>query len=870
MVKEFLNRNNVKIFSVGIVAGLLLATTLLASAQTTMSAESKEKIPPLPLTTNKLATADLVRERLSFNENWRFRKDASPTELAGENFDDSRWRLLNLPHDWGIEGPFKQEYPGATGKLPWWGVGWYRKHFTIQSADRGRRVFVDFDGAMSHAEVWLNGKSLGGWPYGYASFRIELTPYLKFDSENVIAVRLDNPEKSSRWYPGGGIYRNVWLVKASPVHVAYCGTFISTSEVSADKATVKLQIRVQNQSGENVQAKVKTEIHEIDAARNVMKDIVASSEETAISIPLGESGLSESIVTISRPQLWRLKDPRLYAAITSVTQDGKLVDQYETQLGIRKIEFTADNGFLLNGERVQLNGVCLHHDLGALGAAVNTRAIERRIELLQKMGCNAIRTSHNPPTPELLDLCDRMGMLVIDEAFDCWKKGKLPHDYSSLFAEWHEKDLRAMIRRDRNHPSVILWSTGNEVREQNIPEDYPISEELRRIAHEEDPTRMTTAGCSFDEAGYNGFQKTLDVFGFNYKPYLYRSFRDTSPTIPVIGSETSSCVSTRGEYVFPVESDKSKGQANFQVSSYDLYAPAWAMPPDWEFDGLDENPFVAGEFVWTGFDYLGEPTPYNADTTNLLNLTDPIERAKMQAELNQLGKISVPSRSSYFGIIDLAGFPKDRFYLYQARWRPELPMAHILPHWNWPERIGKITPVHVYTSGDEAELFLNGKSLGRRKKQPLQYRLRWDDVKYDPGELKVVTWKNGKLWAEQTVCTAGPASQLILTPDRQEILGDGSDLSFVTVTIADANGLTVPRSAQRVHFEIEGPADIIAVDNGDPTSHESFQAMDRKAFNGLCMVIIRTRAAGEGMVTLHANSDGLKSAEVRLTVGECQ
>lgn len=869
-MKEFLNRNNVKIFSVGIVAGLLLATTLLASAQTTMSAESKEKIPPLPLTTNKLATADLVRERLSFNENWRFRKDASPTELAGENFDDSRWRLLNLPHDWGIEGPFKQEYPGATGKLPWWGVGWYRKHFTIQSADRGRRVFVDFDGAMSHAEVWLNGKSLGGWPYGYASFRIELTPYLKFDSENVIAVRLDNPEKSSRWYPGGGIYRNVWLVKASPVHVAYCGTFISTSEVSADKATVKLQIRVQNQSGENVQAKVKTEIHEIDAARNVMKDIVASSEETAISIPLGESGLSESIVTISRPQLWRLKDPRLYAAITSVTQDGKLVDQYETQLGIRKIEFTADNGFLLNGERVQLNGVCLHHDLGALGAAVNTRAIERRIELLQKMGCNAIRTSHNPPTPELLDLCDRMGMLVIDEAFDCWKKGKLPHDYSSLFAEWHEKDLRAMIRRDRNHPSVILWSTGNEVREQNIPEDYPISEELRRIAHEEDPTRMTTAGCSFDEAGYNGFQKTLDVFGFNYKPYLYRSFRDTSPTIPVIGSETSSCVSTRGEYVFPVESDKSKGQANFQVSSYDLYAPAWAMPPDWEFDGLDENPFVAGEFVWTGFDYLGEPTPYNADTTNLLNLTDPIERAKMQAELNQLGKISVPSRSSYFGIIDLAGFPKDRFYLYQARWRPELPMAHILPHWNWPERIGKITPVHVYTSGDEAELFLNGKSLGRRKKQPLQYRLRWDDVKYDPGELKVVTWKNGKLWAEQTVCTAGPASQLILTPDRQEILGDGSDLSFVTVTIADANGLTVPRSAQRVHFEIEGPADIIAVDNGDPTSHESFQAMDRKAFNGLCMVIIRTRAAGEGMVTLHANSDGLKSAEVRLTVGECQ
>src|SRR5205085_448113 len=382
--------------------------------------------------------------------------------------------------------------------------------------------------------------------------------------------------------------------------------------------------------------------------------------------------------------------------------------RYETVFGIRTILFDAENGFLLNGERVRLNGVCDHHDLGPLGSSINTRALERQIALLKEMGVNAIRTSHNPPAPELLDLCDRMGVVVMDEAFDCWRRAKKSNDYHLLFDDWHEKDVRALIRRDRNHPSVILWSIGNEIIEQVAPDGIHIAQELVRIVHEEDSTREATAACNITQAGFNGFQKALDVFGFNYKPTEYGRFRKSNPAIPLIGTETASCVSSRGEYFFPVSDDKSKGQANFQVSSYDLYAPPWATPPDTEFRGQDEFAFVGGEFVWTGFDYLGEPTPFGGDATNLLNFSDPAEQEKMARELKELGKIKVPSRSSYFGIIDLCGFKKDRFYIYQARWRPDLPMAHILPHWNWPERVGQITPVHVYTSGDEAELFLNG------------------------------------------------------------------------------------------------------------------------------------------------------------------
>jgi len=480
------------------------------------------------------------------------------------------------------------------------------------------------------------------------------------------------------------------------------------------------------------------------------------------------------------------------------------------------------------------------------------------------MGCNAIRTSHNPPAPELLDLADRMGFVVMDEAFDCWARGKKPNDYHLLFADWHEKDLRALVRRDRNHPSVVMWSIGNEVSEQGVPEGWKLASHLAAIMREEDRSRAITTGCNNLGSAYNGFQTVVDAFGYNYKPTEYPKVRATAPQLPLYGSETSSCISSRGEYFFPVGEDKSGGKADFQMSSYDLYAPRWAWPPDVEFKGLDEAPYTAGEFVWTGFDYLGEPTPYNADSTNLLNFTDPAQKERMAKELAELKKIAVPSRSSYFGIIDLAGFPKDRYYIYQARWRPDLPMAHLLPHWNWPDRVGQVTPVHLYTSGDEAELFLNGQSLGRKKRAPLEYRIRWDDVKYAPGELHVVTYKNDAKWAEDTVRTTGAATKLTLAADRATLRADGSDLSFITVKIADKDGLLVPRSKNRIAFEVSGPAEIVATDNGDATSFESFQSPTRAAYNGLALVIVRTKAGAPGTVKLKATSDGLAGAEVVL------
>ena len=799
-------------------------------------------------------------------------KPKRPEENLGANipyaqpgFQDSSWRKLDLPHDWGIEGPFAQENPGETGKLPWWGVAWYRKHFNVPAEDAGKRVFLDVDGAMAYATVWLNGQFVGGWPYGYASWRVDLTPFLKPGADNVVAIRVDNPRNSSRWYPGGGIYRNVWLVKTTPIHIAQWGTFVTTPIVSKDSATVDVKVTLENQTATPVQVQFTTEIYALDAAnQRVGKRIASPDGDSPVRIAPNHQALVAQTFSIAQPNLWSTKTPNRYVAVTTIVQGHKIVDRYETPFGIRTIAFTSDQGFLLNGERVPLQGVCNHHDLGALGAAINTRALERQLELLRDMGCNAIRTSHNPPAPELLDLCDRMGFLVMDESFDCWAKGKKDGDYSVLFPDWHEKDLRALVRRDRNHPCVIMWSIGNEIREQGEPEGWKLAAHLAGIVREEDLTRSVTAGFNNTSSGYNGFQTAVDITGFNYKPDEYPKFHHSAPQLPVIGSETSSCVSSRGEYFFPVSENKAEGRSDFQMSSYDLYAPRWAFPPDTEFKGLDEAPFVAGEFVWTGFDYLGEPTPYNSDSTNVLNFTDPAQQARAAKELAELKKIVVPSRSSYFGIIDLAGFKKDRFYLYQARWRPELPMAHILPHWNWPDRIGQVTPVHVYTSGDEAELFLNGQSLGRKKRGALEYRLRWDDVKYAPGELHVVAYRHGAKWAEDSVKTTGAAAKLTLSVDRATLHADGSDLAYVTVAIADQNGLPVPRSKNRVSFSVSGPADIIATDNGDATSFESFQAHERAAYNSLVLVIVRTRADSPGTITLKATSDGLAGAEIAL------
>jgi beta-galactosidase len=786
-----------------------------------------------------------------------------PVAYAQSGFDDSQWRSLNLPHDWGIEGPFKQEYPGETGKLPWWGVGWYRKHLNVPASDAGQKIYLDVDGAMAYATVWCNGQFVGGWPYGYASWRVELTPFLKFGGDNAIAIRLDNPKNSSRWYPGGGIYRNVWLVKTAPVHVAHWGTYVTTPEIKSSAATVKMQVRVDNDTADDAVVTVRNEIFKLGADNRIGKAIV-SETTPQVKVAAHQTQASESQVSVKNPALWSLKTPQRYLVVTTIEQNGKAVDRYETPFGIRTIEFTATNGFLLNGQRVPINGVCDHADLGALGSAVNTRGLERQIEILKEMGCNAIRTSHNPPAPELLDLCDRMGMLVMDESFDCWKRGKTSNDYHLLFDAWHEKDWRAELERDRNHPSIILWSIGNEIGEQGRREGPAMAEELSRIAHEEDPTRPTTSACNSVQSGYNGFGKALDVFGYNYKPGEYGKFRQANPNQPLYGSETASCISSRGEYFFPVTKNKSGGQADFQMSSYDLYAPGWATTPDSEFKGQDQFPFVAGEFVWTGFDYLGEPTPYNSDRSNLLNFTDPAEKARLEKELEAIGKIHVPSRSSYFGIVDLAGFKKDRFYIYQAHWRPELPMAHILPHWNWPDRIGQITPVHVYTSGDEAELFLNGKSLGRKQKGQFEYRIVWDDVTYQPGELKVVAYKHGKKWATDVVKTTGAAQKLLMQPDRAKIQADGRDLSYVTVTVADKSGLLVPRSKNHIQFSVDGPGEIVATDNGDATSLVSFQSHERDAYNGLALVIVRAKPGQTGKIVLKAKADGLAPCETKI------
>ena len=632
---------------------------------------------------------------------------------------------------------------------------------------------------------------------------------------------------------------------------------MTTPKISAEAGQVRLLATLDNQTPGKVAPSVRADVFEL-AKDGTLGTQVASSPESVQELPANGSGTATLLATVPRPRLWDITAPHRYLARTMVTLGGRVVDEYDTPFGFRTIEFTARDGFKLNGRRVELHGTCNHHDLGALGVALNTRALERQLEILQSMGCNALRTSHNPPAPELLDLADRMGFVVMDEAFDCWAAGKTGNDYARLYPTWHTNDLQMLVRRDRNHPSVVIWSTGNEVGEQG---SLNPAKHLRDIVNAEDPTRPVSAGV-WEGAACSPFRLGVDIQGLNYGIGSYPSLLKFAgnENKPFYASESSSCISSRGEYFF------GRQESDFQVSSYDLHHPGWGCAPDTEFAALDRNPAFMGEFVWTGFDYLGEPTPYNSDMSNLLNIhdKDPVKLARMKKELRELGKLRVPSRSSYFGIVDLAGFPKDRFYLYQARWRPELPMAHILPHWTWPERVGQATPVHVYTSGDEAELFLNGKSLGRKKKGQFEYRLKWDDVVYQPGELRAVAYNSGQQWATATVKTTGAPARLALEADRSTLRADGQDLSFVTVRITDTEGLTVPRSNNEVKFAVDGPGEILAVDNGDATSFEPFQSGHRHAYNGLCLVIVRSKAGKAGEVTVRATSEGLCGTTIRM------
>lgn len=784
-----------------------------------------------------------------------------------EDFKDDKWERVNLPHDWAIKEPFytgdKPEVGGGMGRLPSQGVAWYRKKLAISTTDQGKIIYLDIDGAMSYAIVWLNGHLVGGWPYGYNSFRLDLTPYLNFGGVNQLAIRVDNPNNSARWYPGGGIYRNVWLTKVAPVHVAQWGTFITTPEVSDKEATINLSLKIENKTKSEQTVEARTQLYAVDDFGKAKGKAITVFPTETIILNADEKQFKESKIILKNPKLWGAypsQKQNLYVARTSLFIEGKKVDEYDTPFGIRKIEFNSTHGLLVNGQKVKIQGVNQHHDLGALGAAFNIRAAERQLEMLRELGCNAIRLSHNPPAPELLDLTDRMGFLVIDEVFDSWERKKTPHDFHLIFPDWHEPDTRSFIRRDRNHPSVIAWSFGNEVGEQYTDAaGAVIAQELHDIVLEEDPTRPASASQNFAKPDMP-FSKVMDFMCLNYQGEgirdapayshlkgirtspLYPAFQKAFPNKMIVSSETASSLSTRGSYIFPVTDENSAPVSDTtggnpvtkEVSAYELYTAQFGSSPDKVFATQDHYPYVAGEFVWSGWDYLGEPTPYYS------------------------------ARSSYCGIIDLAGFKKDRFYLYQSRWRPNLPIAHILPHWNWPNRVGEITPVHVFTSGDEAELFLNGQSLGRKKKGEFEYRIRWDDVKYQAGELKVISYKNGKFWAEEMVKTTDKAAKLLATADRSEIKSDGEDLAFITVKITDKNGLMVPDANNKVSFSLEGLGEIVATDNGDPANLVSFASHEREAYNGMVLVIVRANKGSKGIIKLVITSDGLENTAIKI------
>lgn len=819
--------------------------------------------------------AENVRVIENFDYNWLFgryglqadgSKIEEPAAVQDVSFNDSCWKQLDLPHDWAVEGPFRTDLEGFTGKLPWRGIGWYRKHFKVGKTDIGKRFYLDFDGAMAHAEVWLNGKKVGGHPYGYTSFRVDLTPQLSFEGENVVAVRLNTENIGSRWYPGAGIYRHVRLVKTSPVHVDHWGVFVTTPSISDVEAEALVHVQVRNHLSVPVKGHYSVSVYELYADNQTGRK-VASSSHVRLDLPANATAQDSVSLRILSPKRWSLEATNRYLARVKVYDGKYLVDTYEVPFGFRTIQFTHDNGFLLNGKRVQIQGTCNHHDLGALGTAINMVALERQLKILKSFGCNALRTSHNIPAPELLELADKMGFLVMDEAFDCWREGKQSGDYGSLFDEWHEKDLKALVCRDRNHPSVILWSTGNEVSEQYHPE-LGIARHLTEVVHRYDKTRPVTFGASYpSKSAMNGTELQVDVHGMNYAagvyggPDFYGEFlnKEGHEHLSGFSSESSSTMSSRGEY-FP---------RKFHVSSYDLNEPGWGGLPDQEFAALDRYPAICGEFVWTGFDYLGEPTPFNSDKTVLLNHAAAVSKEELKKQEEELKKIEQnrpTSRSCYFGIVDLAGFPKDRYYLYQSRWRPDYPMVHILPHWNWEDKNGKNVPVFVYSSGDEVELFLNGRSLGKKSKQPYEYRFRWDSVYYESGELKAIAYKDGKKWAEKHIRTTGKPERLKLTPDKKVLKSDGEDLIFVRVSVLDAEGNEVPTAEPLITSSVSGPGMIAATDNGDPTCLIPFHEPKRPAFNGLYLAIVKARRGSEGTLHLCVEADGLGKEEIDIRI----
>src|SRR5881409_2568013 len=780
------------------------------------------------------------RSTLDFDRAWRFHLgDVPGAREAG--FDDAGWRRLDLPHDWSIEGEFSDTNPaGANGGALPGGVGWYRKTFSVAERDTGRLVFAEFDGVYRNSEVWINGHYLGKRPYGYSSFRYELTPQLRYGTErNVIAVRVDNSQQpNSRWYSGSGIYRHVRLVTTDPVHVDQWGTYITTPAVSAESSRVTILTSVRNEGHGGQPVVLRTIVYD-----SAGKEVAAVSAPIQIR-PDSVTGIAQTL-TISRPILWSLDRPYLYRSVSSVMCGNRACDRYTTPFGVRSFVFGADSGFFLNGRPVKIRGVCLHHDLGALGAAVNTRAIERQLEIMKAMGANALRTSHNPPAPELLDLTDRMGFIVLDEAFDMWKKEKTKYDYHLDWDAWHVRDLSDMVQRDRNHPSVFIWSIGNEVMEQWTNDDttaIPIARELAGIVRRLDPTRPITSANNNGSSGNPIFHAgALDLLGHNYHHEVWPKLPTQFPGGKFIITEAMSALNSRGFYEQPSDSVASyatpyvkdsgpQPNKNYRLSSYDDRKAFWGSLHEESLRLFERYPFLSGMFIWSGIDYLGEPTPYEW-----------------------------PARSSYFGVVDLAGFPKDPYYLYQSEWT-DRPMLHLFPHWNWAP--GDTIDVWAYTNADELELFLNGGSLGVKRKEGDVLHLMWR-VPYAPGTLRAVARRVGQVTATQEVKTAGAPARLAIAPDRAAIRADGADLSFVTVTVLDRAGIAVPTADQLVRFRLAGDARIVAVDNGDQISHARFQGDRVQLFNGKALVIIRAGARA-GAVTLTAAAEGLEPASVRI------
>ena len=786
-----------------------------------------------------------------FNWGWRFAKGAQAGAEAPA-FDDAGWEPVRLPHDWAIAGPYDPEGNPHTGKLPWQGEGWYRKRFDLPAADQGRRAYLDFDGVMAMPTVYVNGQRAGGWDYGYMSFRVDATALVEFGAENVVAVHVDTRPHHSRWYPGAGIYRKVRLVLAEPVHIAHWGVFVTTPEVTATSATVRIETEVENHLAESATPTVETTL--IDPAGRQVAVV-----QTELLVDAGAAARAVQEVSLPDPQRWDIEAPHLYRALSRILCDGGRTDGQETPFGVRTFAFTADDGFHLNGRRVQLNGVNLHHDQGPLGAAFHTRAMERQLEIMKEMGANALRTSHNPPAPEVLDLCDRMGIVVWDEVFDKWD-GTATRPEQVSMAEHGRKQIPQMVRRDRNHPCVVVWSVANEVfdLEGGRFEDGPgLLRQMVGFVKEVDTTRPVTIAHCVPSSALTDLDASLDVTGWNYGR-RYADSRERWPNLPIIYSESASAYSTRGYYQLPHPAKKDDYPLSLRITSYDHNTAYYSDPVDVEFALMEGDRFVAGEFVWTGFDYLGEAVPFVAEGWSSFG-----KRKLSKAE---------ESRVCCFGIVDLVGIPKDRYYLYRSHWAPEKPTVHILPHWNWPERVGQNVPVYVYTHGDSAELFVNGVSQGRRSKQPGaenaidRYRLRWEEVVYEPGEVKAVAYRNGQVVGEATMRTAGPPATLRLTPDRTQLQGDGYDLGYVLVEAVDAEGRLCPLAMNEVTFSVRGPVEIVGVGNGDHHFPAEFDTDQVALFYGKAMLILRTRRDAAGAVEVAARSEGLADGQASVGV----